>query len=137
VTRVGRSRTGARKVCLLLLVSVAFLPFGVPRWLNHDAPPVSSHADGNFSTLCLDHGGTPRTTRARGTTTKARSCTVRYGRHAYVMDAITPGGFDEDTARYQRRGCDEARREERASNAPRRRRSFIYHPTTGVCERRS
>jgi hypothetical protein len=53
------------------------------------------------------------------------------------MDAITPAGFDEDTARYQRRGCDEARREETAVSATRRRRrSFIYHPTTGVCERR-
>jgi hypothetical protein len=137
LTRVRRSRTGARKACLLLLLAVAFLPFGVPRWLNHDAPPVSSHADGNFSALCRDHGGTPRPMRAPGTTTKARRCTVRYGRHDYVMDAITTGGFDEDTARYQRQGCDEARREERASNAPRLRRSFVYHPTTGVCERRS
>jgi hypothetical protein len=134
-TRVG---TAARKGCLLLLLSVAFLPFGVPRWLDHDAPPVSSHADGKFSTLCLDHGGTPRTTPAPGTNTKARSfCTVRYGRHDYLMDAITTAGFDKDTARYQRQGCHEARREERALNARRRgRRSFIYHPTTGVCERR-
>jgi hypothetical protein len=131
LTRVRRSRA-ARKACLLLLLAVAFLPFGVPRWLNHDAPPVGSHADGDVSALCRDHGGMPRTTP------KARSfCTVRYGRQDYVMDAITTAGFDEDTAQYQRQGCAEARREERASNAPRsRRRSFVYHPTTGVCERR-
>jgi hypothetical protein len=134
-TRLG---TAARRGCLLLLLSVAFLPFGVPRWLNHDAPPGDSRADGDFSTLCLDHGGTPRTTPAPGTHTKARSfCTVRYGRHDYLMDAITPAGFDEDTARYQRQGCDEARRQERALDARRPgRRSFVYHPTTGVCERR-
>jgi hypothetical protein len=137
---VGRTRLGpaARKGCLLLALAVAFLPFGVPRWLTHDAPAASSHADGRLSALCLDHGGTPRTTPSPGATTSARSfCTVRYGRHDYLMDAITTAGFDEDTARYQRRGCDEARREERASDAPGHRRlSFIYHPTTGICERR-
>jgi hypothetical protein len=134
-TRLG---TAVRKGCLLLLLAVVFLPFGVPRWLDQDAPPVSSHPDGDLSTLCLDHGGTPRTTPAPGTNTEARSfCTVRYGRYDYVMDAITAAGFDKDTARYQRQGCDEARRQERALNArQRRRRSFIYHPTTGVCERR-
>jgi hypothetical protein len=128
----------ARKGCLLLLVSVAFLPFGVPRWLDHVATPVSAHAGDTFSTLCRDHGGTPRTNPAPGTTTQARSfCTVRYGPHDYVMDAITTAGFDRDTARYQRQGCDEARRAEGAFNARRRRgRSFIYHPATGVCERR-
>jgi hypothetical protein len=131
VPRSPRLGTAARKGCLLLLLAVAFLPFGVPRWLNHEAPPVSSHAGGRLSGLCLAHGGTPRTD------TKAHSfCTVRYGRRDYVMDAITPAGFDTDTARYQRRGCEEARRAERASNAAGRRRSFVYHPTTGVCERR-
>jgi hypothetical protein len=135
VTGLG---SATRKGCLLLLLSGAFLPFGVPRWIPHDATPVSSDADGRLTTLCLDHGGTPRTTAAPGTHTEARSfCTVRYGRRDYVMDAITTAGFDKDAARYQRQGCDEAGREERASNAPRRRgRSFIYHPTTGVCERR-
>jgi hypothetical protein len=138
VSRATPYGTAARKGCLLLLLSVAFLPLGVPRWLNHDAPPVGPHAGVKLSTLCVDHGGTPRTTRAAGTNTTARSfCTVRYGRREYVMDAITIAGFDEDTARYQRQGCDEARRAQRALNAsPRGRRSFIYHPTTGVCERR-
>jgi hypothetical protein len=115
----------------LLLLAGAFLPFGVPRWLNHDARPVSAQAGGAFSTLCRDHGGTPQTTGARS------FCTVRYGRHDYVMDAITRAGFDDDTARYQRQGCDLARRAERVLHAaPHHRRSFIYHPTTGVCERR-
>jgi hypothetical protein len=121
----------ARKGGLLLALALAFLPFGVPRWIVHDARPVSSHADGRLATLCRDHGGTPRTTRAR------RFCTVRYGRHDYLMDAVTAAGFDADTARYQRQGCVEARRAERASTTPRRyRRSFVYHPATGVCEPR-
>jgi hypothetical protein len=51
------------------------------------------------------------------------------------MDAITPNGFDEDTARFQRQGCDEARREQKASTGGRRQ-IFVYHPTTGVCEHR-
>jgi hypothetical protein len=135
---IGAPRLGsaARKGCLLLLLSVALLPFGIPRWLNHDAAPVGSHADGKFSTLCREHGGTPRTAATEMNTTAASFCTVRYGGHDYRMDAITAAGFDSDTARYQRQGCDEARREQRASNAPRHRRSFIYHATTGVCERR-
>lgn len=138
---VGRPRLGpaARKGCLLLLLAVAFLPFGVPRWFTHDAAPAGSRSGGRLSALCLDHGGTPRTTPSPGANSSARSfCTVRYGRHDYLMDAITPAGFDEDTARYQRQGCDEARREERAaSDTPGRRRlSFIYHPITGVCEHR-
>ena len=121
-----------RKLCLLALLAVAFLPFGVPRWLAGDVEPASSHAASRLSTLCREHGGTPRTTAG------ARSlCTVRYGGQDYVMDAITTAGFDEDTARFQRQGCDEARRGERASTAsPGRRRPFIYHPTTGVCEHR-
>jgi hypothetical protein len=125
-------RPAARKGGLLLALALAFLPFGVPRWLAHDARPAGSHADGRFATLCRDHGGTPRTTRAHS------FCTVRYGRRDYLMDAVTPAGFDADTARYQRQGCVEARREERASTNPRRyQRSFVYHPATGVCERRA
>ena len=60
-------------------------------------------------------------------------CTVRYGRQAYLMDAITRDGFDEDTARYQRQGCEEA---QRTLTARGRRQAFIYHPVTGVCEHR-
>jgi len=101
-------------VLLLGLVAV-FLTFGVPRWLARD---VAAHSD--VSRLCREHGGTPR---------KGQVCVVRYGARVYRMDAITPDGFDVDTARYQRRGCEEARREH-----PRQ--AFIYHPTTGVCERR-
>jgi hypothetical protein len=131
VTRVRGSR-GARKGGLLLLLSLAFLPFGVPRRLEHEPRPgTSRRADGGFSALCRDRGGTPRTIRAR------RLCTIRYGRRDYVMDAITAAGFDEDTAGYQRRGCDEARRAERAWSGPQHHgRSFVYHPATGVCERR-
>ena len=62
MTRIRRSRTAsprvtglgtaARKGCLLLLLSVAFLPFGVPRWLHHDAAPVSSCARDDSTSVC-------------------------------------------------------------------------------------
>jgi hypothetical protein len=128
--------SAARKACLMLVLVGAFLTFGVPRWLAGDVAPAGSPADTSFSKLCRDHGGTPRTTPDAGASTEAqRFCTVRYGRHVYRMDAITPDGFDEDTARFQRQGCEEAGLAERASTAPgHRQRSFIYHPTTGVCE---
>ena len=129
VTQLGPT---ARRGSLLALLAIAFLPFGVPGWLGGDAPPAGADAGGRLAALCRDHGGTPRTGRGPA----ARSfCTVRYGRRDYVMDAITAAGFDEDTARYQRQGCDEARRADRGSHAPRGR-GFVYHPATGVCERR-
>ena len=119
----------ARKGGLLLVVAVLFLPFGVPRWLSGDDAPARSNGVARLAALCRDRGGTPVTALGQ------RACTVRYGGRIYVMDAITPDGFDEDTARFQRQGCKEARREARASaGAGRRRLSFVYHPKTGVCE---
>jgi hypothetical protein len=47
------------------------------------------------------------------------------------MDAITPHGFDADTAQFQRAGC------EQAQHTAARGETFVYHPTTGVCEHRS
>ena len=83
--------------------------------------PVPTHTT-NFARLCRDHGGTP---------SAHNLCTARYGERAYRMDAITPHGFDEDTARYQRQGCEEAQRERSTEQV------YVYHPTTGVCERRN
>ena len=135
MTRRNRLERAARKGGSIVVLALLFLPFGAPRWLDRGAPPVD--ADARFSQLCRDHGGTP--TAAPGSRIPAaaqRLCTIRYSRHVYVMDAMTPDGFDEDSARYQRQGCEEARLQESASTAPgHRRRSFTYHPTTGVCER--
>jgi hypothetical protein len=115
-----------------------FLTFGVPRWLAGDVAPDDSSGDVRFAKVCRGHGGTlTAQPGSRAKTATRRLCTVRYGGHVYVMDAITPGGFDEDTARFQRQGCDEARRQQRASAGPgAQRRSFVYHPATGVCEHR-
>jgi hypothetical protein len=136
VSRRERLRNAVPKLLLVLVLVGAFLTFGLPRWLAGDDPSVGSRADANFAKVCRDHGGRPSTAPGSGTASRTRRCTVRYGSHVYLMDAITPHGFDEDTARFQRQGCEEARRQERASTAPgNRRRSFVYHPDTGVCER--
>jgi hypothetical protein len=100
-----------RRVGLLLGVVAVFLTVGVPRRLAGD---VARHPD--VAKLCREHGGTP----------EAQACVVRYGARVYFMDAITAEGFDEDAARYQREGC--------ARGRPRQ--AFVYHPATGVCERR-
>jgi hypothetical protein len=124
----GRSR----KACLLLGLVVVFLTLGVPRFLGGDPAPVNSHTAANFTTLCRDHGGTPAATPGTGpAAAPQRFCTVRYGGRVYRMDAITPNGFDADTARFQRTGCED---EQRAAGHPH---AFVYHPTTGVCEHRS
>jgi hypothetical protein len=113
----------SRRTWFLAALVVVFLTLGVPRWLAGDVARVVPNAHAEFSKLCREHGGTPATTQR---------CSVRYGRRVYLMDAITPDGFDEDTARYQRQGC-----EQQESHAPSRpRRPFIYHPATGVCEHR-
>lgn len=125
------------KAGLVVALVAVFLTLGLPRFLVDDSGPVGSSGDATFDKVCRDHGGTPAARRGAGTSTDQQRCTVRYGASVYLMDAITPDGFDEDTARFQRQGCEEARRQERASSAPgHRRRAFVYHPDTGVCEHR-
>jgi len=120
----------ARNAWLTLGLVVMFLTVGVPRWLAGDVTPPPSHAGAGFAKLCIDRGGTPTSEPGSGQS----FCTIRYGRSVYRMDAITPDGFDEDTAHFQRQGCVEANRGRSASGH--RRRSFVYHPDTGVCEHR-
>jgi hypothetical protein len=133
--RLRLDSTAGKAVLVLVFVGL-FLTIGVPRWLAGDHGPATSTGQGAFAKLCRDHGGTPKTTPASGTNPAQQVCTVRYGRNVYRMDAITPHGFDQDTAAFQRQGCEEARREERASESGDRRRTFVYHPDTGVCEHR-
>src|SRR2546423_1618723 len=118
VTRRLRLSNGARNGLLMLGLVLVFLTFGVPHWLAGDVGPIATPNETSFSKLCRDHGGTPATTAVAGTQTKAQQvCTVRYGRHVYRMDAITPAGFDTDTAHFQRQGCVEADRAQSASTA--------------------
>ena len=125
-----------RKAGLMAALVAVFLTFGLPRFLNHDASPVPSNTDAAVAKLCRDHHGTPAKPRGSGPAAQPL-CTVRYGQHVYVMDAITPRGFDADTAKFQRQGCDEARREQRSTRAGgQAKRTFTYHPDTGVCEHR-
>jgi hypothetical protein len=120
--------SAARKAGLVLVLAVVIvLVFGVPRWFEGGAPPEGSDANVSLSKVCREHGGT---------ITAQRYCAVRYGRRVYRMDAITPRGFDEETARFQRQGCEEANRRQPSSAAPGQRPSFVYHPISGVCERR-
>ena len=120
----------ARRGALVLALAVLLVPFGVPRVLDRAPAPTTSQAGGSFAALCRDHGGTPTAARSA-----QRACVVRYGRRVYRMDAITPRGFDEDSARFQRQGCAVARqRAPRASGE--RGETFVFHPATGICERR-
>jgi hypothetical protein len=117
----------ARRGALVLVLAVLLVPLGVPRVLNRASTPTRSRAGPSFAALCRDHGGTPTATGSA-----QRACVVRYGRRVYRMDAITPRGFDEDSARFQRQGCTQARQ-----RAPRTSpQTFVFHPTTGICERR-
>ena len=137
VSRRLRLDSTARNGVLVLLFVGVFLTIGVPRWLAGDHGPASSNGDASFAKLCRDHGGTPKATPASGTAAAQQVCTVRYGKNVYRMDTVTPNGFDEDTAAFQRQGCEEARRAEKAATASGdRRRTFVYHPDTGVCEHR-
>jgi hypothetical protein len=126
-----------RRSWLLLVLVAVFLTFGMPRWLAGDAEPTGSNGGADIGKLCRDHGGTLASSVGSGTGTAQRFCTVRYGGTVYRMDAITPAGFDADTARFQRQGCVEAARQQKGltgSGSPQR--TFVYHPATGVCEHR-
>jgi hypothetical protein len=137
VVRAERSRVRlgggtARRALVALLAVGLFLTLGLPRWLQHDSGPTAASPAATFAKTCLAHGGTLAPPAAVG---GQRRCTVTYGGEVYLMDAITPTGFDQDTAAFQRQGCEQARSEE-ASVAPAHRRVFVYHPATGVCEHR-
>jgi hypothetical protein len=120
---------------LALALTVVFLTVGLPRRVVGDADPIAGRPAVGFARLCREHGGTPRP--APGSRDTARLCTVRYGRRSYVMDAITPRGFDAATARFQLQGCEEEAARERASTGTDRAgKAFVFHPETGVCERR-
>ena len=124
----------ARRGALTLTLAVLLIPLGVPRVLDRARTPTKSQAAARFAAVCRNHGGsTTKTTTTAGLA--LRACVVRYGRRVYRMDAITPAGFDEDAARFQHRGCLEARRQGRRESGGGGVR-FIFHPTTGVCERR-
>jgi hypothetical protein len=129
----------AFKVGVAIVLAVLIIPFGVPRFLaGNDTVASSRVAARVFTKVCRDHGGTPSTRTLTGTTAAQRVCTVRYGGQVYVMDAITPKGFDDDTARFQRQGCSLARQEQRGETARDGKGVlFVYHPDTGVCEHRA
>jgi hypothetical protein len=133
VSRPGSRRGTVRTAAVVVAFMAVFLTVGVPRFLAGDDSSVGSHGEVDFAKLCRDHGGTP----SKGTGAAAEPvCTVRYGRNVYRMDAITPNGFDPDTASFQRQGCEEAQREQKAQGAGGTETTFVYHPTTGVCEHR-
>jgi hypothetical protein len=122
-----RVRGGTARRAAIALVAVAvFLTLGLPRWLQHDSGSGAGDPAATFAKVCRDHGGTI------GSTGGQPRCTVRYGGTVYLMDAVTPTGFDEDTAGFQKQGCQQARADAAAGSST----VFVYHPTTGVCEHR-
>ena len=135
MTSVGRMGHIGRKGWLVIAFVVVFLTFGLPRFLDgDDASPTSSDPAAAFTKVCREHGGTPQTQRSGTNAPPEPFCTVRYGGRSYRMDAITSRGFDRDTAKFQRQGCEQAARQ--AGEAGDDEQRFVYHPTTGVCERR-
>jgi len=127
-----RRKGGFRKGWLILALIPVFLTFGVPKWFAGDSGPANAPTAASFTSLCRQHGGTPASAPAPGTTAGAQQfCTVRYGGRVYRMDAITAHGFDADTAHFQRAGCELEQRTAGRGEA------FVYHPATGVCEHRS
>lgn len=131
-----QASVSVRKAALVVAFIAVFLTIGVPRWFARDAAPPGAHTAADFATLCRAHGGTPHAATGSGASASAQAfCTVRYGATVYRMDAITRDGFDQDTAAFQRQGCQQAATEERAAKAGHRR-TFVYHADTGVCEHR-
>ena len=123
-----------RRLATILVLSGTFLFLGLPRWLERDVGTAADSPAARFAEVCRQHGGSPEPSSPDAATQGV--CTVRYGPRIYRMDAITADGFDLDAARFQRRGCVEALRLDRAAPSGGQPPSFVYHARTGVCERR-
>jgi hypothetical protein len=108
---------GLRRGALTLALILVFLTLGAPRWLDRAPAPPGAQDETRFADVCRTYGGTPT----------ADACTVRYGGRIYRMDAVTPAGFDEDAARFNRMGC---------AHADGNQGTFVFHADTGVCENR-
>ena len=139
VTERRQLGSGARNGLVVAGLVAVFLTIGLPRFLAGDNAKVATPSNSSFAQLCRDHGGAP-VLPAGGSATATGAqpfCTVRYGRRVYRMDAITPAGFDDDTARFQRQGCELANQRDAGTTAAGHRQwKFVYHSQTGVCERR-
>ena len=134
VTRRTRLATVPRRAWLLPVLVIAFLTVGLPRLLvGGDGRPAAPDGDAIFVKLCRERGGTLLTTPPSASIpTVERTCVVHYAGAEYVMDAVTPHGWDGDAAQLQQSGCEQA--DQQASTAPlKSRMRFVYHPTTGVC----
>src|SRR6478672_4187880 len=135
VTRRTRLITVARRAWLLPVLMIAFLTVGLPSWLVGEGRPAAPDGAAIFVKLCRERGGTLVTTPPSAAVPRVeRNCVVHYAGTEYVMDAVTPHGWDGESARLQQSGCEDADRQ--GSIVPRNLRTrFVYHPTTGVCER--
>jgi len=132
---VTRLRAVGRRTWLLAVLAIVFFAVGVPRWLAGDGGSASG--DALFAKVCRDHGGRLTTRRISGGLPPVeRHCVVRYGADEYVMDAVTPLGWEQDGAQLQREGCEDAARKQASTARGKSRITFVYHSDTGVCERR-
>jgi hypothetical protein len=134
-SRRPRLRTIARRAWPLPVLVAAFLTLGLPSWLVGGGGPDVSRGEIVFANLCRDRGGTLTTARVPGGE-RRQLCTVRYGDRVYPMDAVTPEGWSERSAALERSGCAQALRRARSTAGGERRPVFVFHETTGVCERR-
>ena len=95
MSRRTRLITVARRAWLLPVLVVAFLTLGLPHRLVGNGGPDASNIAEPFAKLCRAHGGTPTKKSVSAANPTARHlCIVRYGDRAYVMDAVTPHGWD-------------------------------------------
>jgi hypothetical protein len=121
-----------RRAWALAVLVTAFLTVGVPRWLAGDGQSAVPSGTETFTKLCRGRGGT---LQPASVASPQPHCVVRYGGTEYVMDAVTPHGWDQDAAALQQDGCAEAERLQASTTSGELRMTFIFHPATGVCER--
>ena len=93
--------------------------------------------DKAFAKVCRDHGGTPAFAPGSGDYVKdARDCTVEYGGESYEMYAVHPEGFSAREAADARAACVRQAAQERLDPEDgRTRKTFTWHPRSGICEK--
>jgi hypothetical protein len=126
-----------RLLSRLVLLGSAVLVAAIALVVQRSSGEDLTAADKAFVTVCREHGGTAELAPGSGDYVKdARDCTIEYGGESYEMYAVHPEGFSAREAEDARQACVKQAAQERLDpENGRTPKTFIWHATSGICEK--